>query len=95
MRILHVEDRIVLRLLRHFLEIEIERRIVLAEQHHEAHRVAADLLDHLAQRDELARPLRHAHRLAGAEELHQLAEQDVELASPSVTAVTAAFMRLT
>ena len=77
--VLHVEDRIVLRLLRHLGEVEVERRVVLAVEHHEADRVAADLLDHLAQRDELARPLRHAHRLAVAVELDQLAEQDRQL----------------
>ena len=49
MRVLHIEHRIVLRLLDHLGEIEIEHGVVLAIEHHEAHGVAADLVDHLAQ----------------------------------------------
>ena len=38
----------------------------------------ADLVDHLAQRDEIAGALRHLHRLAVAQQLHQLHDLDVE-----------------
>jgi hypothetical protein len=37
-----------------------------------------DLVDDLAQGDEVAGALRHAHRLAVAEQLHQLHQLDVE-----------------
>ena len=47
MGILHIEDRVVLRLLDHLGEVKIECRVVGAEQHHETHRVATDLVDHL------------------------------------------------
>ena len=36
-------------------EVEFQRRVVLAVEHHEAHGVDADLVHHLAQRDEIAR----------------------------------------
>jgi hypothetical protein len=47
--VLDVEHRIVLGLLDHLGEVEIQHRVVLAEQHHEAHGVGADLVDDLAQ----------------------------------------------
>jgi hypothetical protein len=52
MRVLNVEDRVVLRLLDHLGEVEIEGGVVLPVQHHEPHGVAADLVDHLAQGDD-------------------------------------------
>ena len=76
--ILDVEDRIVPRLLDDLGQIEVEHGVVLAEQHHEADRIAADFIHHLAKRDELPRPLRHFYRLAGPHQLHQLNEFDVE-----------------
>ena len=51
--VLDVEHRIVARLLDHLGEVEIEHRVVLAVEHHEADGVAADLVHHLAQRDEV------------------------------------------
>ena len=80
MRVLHIEDRIVLRLLDHLGEIEIQRLVVAPRQHDEAEDVLADLLDHLAQGDEGAGALRHAHRLALVEEIDELAELHVERA---------------
>ena len=73
MGVLHVKDRIVLRLLGDLGEIEVERLVVLAGQHDEAEDVLADLVDDLAQGDEGAGALRHAHRLALVEQMHQLA----------------------
>ncbi len=63
MGILDIEDRVVLRLLRHLRKIEIERLVVAPRQHDEAHDIAADLVDDIAQRDEVARALRHLHGL--------------------------------
>ncbi len=48
MRVLHVENRIVLRLLGDLGEIEFERLIVFSRQHDEAENVLADLVDDLA-----------------------------------------------
>jgi hypothetical protein len=42
----------------------------------------ADFIDHIAQRDEIARPLGHPDRLAVAVELDQLAQQHGELGIP-------------
>jgi hypothetical protein len=78
MRILHVEHWVIPRLLNHFGKVEIEHRVVLAEQHHEADGVGADLVDHLAKRDEFPCPLRHLHRLAAAQQLHKLDDLDIE-----------------
>src|SRR5437868_15259200 len=81
MRVLNVEYRIVPRLLSDFGEVKIERRLILAVEHHEADDIRPDLVHHLAQGDKLTRALRHAHRFAIAEELHQLTESDDNLNS--------------
>ena len=52
--VLDIKHRIVLGLLDDLGEVEIQNRFVLAEQHHEPHRIGADLVHHLAQRDEIA-----------------------------------------
>ena len=52
-RILHVKHGVIAGLLNHFRKVEIEHGVVLAEQHHEADGVGADLVHHLAERDEL------------------------------------------
>ncbi len=93
--VLDVEDRIVLALLDHLGEVEIERRVVLAHQHDEAHRVGADLVDDFTQRDEVAGTLRHLYRLARAHQPHELAEPTSSAALPPDSADTAACMRLT
>ena len=96
MRVLHVEDRVVLRLLGDLGEVEFERLVVLAGQHDEAEDILADLVDDLAQGDERAGALRHAHRLAVVEQMDELRQLDVERRRcRSVSALTAACMRLT
>ncbi len=80
MAVLDIEHRVVLGLLDHLGEIEIQHRVVLAEQHHEAHGVGADLVDHLAERNEIAGALRHLHRFAVAQQLDELDDLDVERA---------------
>ena len=52
--VLDVENWIVLALLDHLSQVEIERRIVLAHQHHEPNGVRADLVHDLTQRHEVA-----------------------------------------
>ena len=78
MGVLHVEDRVVLRLFDHLGQIELQLGVVLAEQHHEADGVDADLVHDIAQRDELAGALRHLDRLARSHQFDQLAQLDVE-----------------
>src|SRR4029079_3494563 len=75
--ILHVEDRVVFRLLRHLGEIEIERLLVLPVEHHEADRIAPNFVDDITQCHERARPFRHLVGLAGFEEPHELYDLDV------------------
>src|SRR3546814_19670802 len=79
MRILHVENRIILRLLGHLGKVEVERLGAFPVEHHEAYGIAPDLVHDVATRDEIAGPLRHLDRLAIPVELHELAEQDGEL----------------
>ena len=76
--VLHVEDRVVLRLLHHLVEVEVERGVVLAGEHDEAGDVGADLLDDVAQRDEGAGALGHLEGLAALVEADELAELHVE-----------------
>ena len=64
MRVLHVEDRVVLRLLGDLGEIEVERLVVPPGQHDEAEHVLADHLDDFAQCDEGSGALRHPNRRA-------------------------------
>src|SRR5438067_264160 len=78
MPVLDVEDGVVLRLFKHLCKVEIEHGVVLAEQHHEPHRVGTDLVDHFAQRDEIAGAFRHPHLFAGTKEPHELNDLDVE-----------------
>ena len=54
MPVLDVENWIIARLLDHLGQVEIQHGVVLAEQHHEPHRVGANLVDHLSQGHELA-----------------------------------------
>ena len=54
-RVLHVEYRVVLALLDHLREVEIERRVVLAHQHHESDSVCANLVNDFTKGHELAR----------------------------------------
>ena len=54
-----------------------------------------DLVEQVAQRDEGAGALGHAHRLAAAQDMHDLAQHDFAGAPGSDSAFTAAFMRWT
>ena len=78
MGVLHVEHRIVAGLRHRLVEVELHLRVGLARQHGEAHRVAAHLLQQIAQRDEGPGAFRHAHRLAAAHHVHDLAEHGLE-----------------
>ena len=79
MGVLNIKYRVVPGLFDHLGEIEIERGVILAEQHYEAHRSRSDFVDHLSQGDEGPRALRHLHRLTGAEQPHELADLDVQI----------------
>jgi len=49
MGVLDVEHRVIARLLGHLCVVKIERRVVLARQHDEAHDIFADFVDQIAQ----------------------------------------------
>src|SRR5690606_9290292 len=80
--VLDIEDRIVLRLLKHPFQIEIERCVGLAREHHEAQHVLADLIHDFPQGYEVAGALRHANLFAAAHQAYELTEDDVKLALP-------------
>src|SRR5690242_19949761 len=77
-RILHVEYRIVRALFLRELEVELELAVRLAEQEEEARGVRPDLVEDVAERNELAGALPHPDRLAAAREIHELDEQDAK-----------------
>ena len=79
MRILDVEDRIVLRRLHHLGEVEVHLGIGLASQHGEADHILADFLDDIGKRHEIARALAHFDQFAVAHEPDHLDQLDVEL----------------
>src|SRR4029078_12391269 len=79
MGVLNVEHRIVARLLGDLDEIEVERRVVLPEKHHEANRPLAHFIHDLPERNERARSLRHLDRLAAAKQADELTELNVEI----------------
>ena len=79
MPVLHVKDRVIARLLDDLEQVEIEHSIIAAVEHHEANGVAADFIHDLTQGHEVTGTLRHFHRLAGPQELHQLDDLDVEI----------------
>ena len=93
MGVLDVEDRVVGRLPGRHGEVEIERAVVPAGEEGEARGILPDLLDQLLHQHELAATLGHAHRLAVAEQGHELDDQRVEALGGCPRASMAAFMR--
>jgi len=67
----------------HKVQVEVEHGVVLAVEHHEADGIAPDLIHDLTKRHEVTCPLGHFDRLAGAQELHELDELDVEFGALS------------
>ena len=79
-RVLHVVDGVLLRLLPGELEIQVERGVVRALQHEEARGVDADVVQQVVERDELAAPLRELRPLPVLEQVHELHDHELELA---------------
>ena len=74
MGVLDVEHRIFTRLLKHFVEIKIQRRIIFARQHHKAGDICAHLINYIAQSDKCPCPLGHFKRFAIFIKTHQLGQ---------------------
>ena len=79
-RVLHVVDRIVVALRARQVDVEDELRIGLRATQEAAHRVAADLLDQIAQRDVAAGALGELHFLAAAHDRDHLVQHVVRIA---------------
>ena len=74
--ILDIVHRVLIRLLNRQFQIEINRRINRAHEQQEMDRVRANLVEQLAQRDELPGPLRHAHVLATPLQIDHLVDDE-------------------
>ena len=63
-RVLHVVDRVLLRLLRGEVDVDLDRLVVTARDEVPAGGVDADLVHELVEEDDVAAPLRHLRRRA-------------------------------
>ena len=77
--VLNVKDRVVLALLDHFREVEVDRSVVPAHQHDEADGVRADFVHDFPEGHEVSGSLRHFDRLALAHEADELTQAHLEL----------------
>ena len=80
MCILHVEDGVVGTLTRDDVDVEVDFLVARTRQQREARGVPAHHLEQLLEGDHGALALAHTHGLAGAQQVHELAERHVELA---------------
>ena len=78
MRVLHVVDRVLARLLARQIEVQVDGRVVRACQQIPARGVHADLRQQVVQRDELTRPLGHLRALARPDQVHELHDQQLQ-----------------
>ena len=74
-RVLHVVDRVVLRLAAGQLEVEVERGVVAALEQEPARGVHPDVVEQVVERHDRARALRHLHALAALGEVDELHDQ--------------------
>ena len=76
--VLHVVDRVLVALALRQVDVELHLGVGGALEEEEAAGVGADLIDDLAQGDDLAGALREAHGLAAALEADELADDDLK-----------------
>ena len=76
-RVLHVVDRVVLRLAARQLQVDLERRVGAARGQEPARRVDADLVEQVVERGDLAGALRHRPAVAALGEADQLHDDDL------------------
>src|SRR5262249_56128096 len=72
--VLHVVDGILVRLLAREVDVDVDRLVGAARDEVPARRVDADLLDQLAQEDDVAAALRSLARLAALDDVHELVD---------------------
>ncbi len=78
--VLHVVHRVVVALLLGELDVEVERLVGGAAQEEVAGRIGTHVVEKLLERHHLAGALGHANDLAAPEQVHELADDDGELA---------------
>ena len=78
MGVLHVVSRVLVVLAPRQVEVEIQVRSGRAHEEEELRAIGAHVLHQVAQRDELASPLAHLHRLPARQEIHLLDDQDLQ-----------------
>ena len=78
-RVLHVEDGVVVRLLLQHVEVDVEVRVGRAAHEGVARGIRPDDLDEVFERDDRARALGHAHGLAVLDEVDELPDEDLQV----------------
>ena len=76
--VLHVVDRVLLRLLGGEVEIDLDRLVGAAVDEIPARRVDTDLVQHVVEEDDVAGALRRLRRLAAPRQVHELVEQHLD-----------------
>ena len=82
-RILDIKDRIVIALHLGDFQVEIQLAVGAAREKDKPGGIFPDLVDDFAQGDEFACPGGHGHRFAAAQQIHQLHQDDLEVAHGS------------
>ena len=77
-RVLHVEDRVVVAAPRPLIQVHLDRRVHRVPRQRVPGRVRADRGHHVRERDHVAGALGHPHRLAVAQQADQLADEDLQ-----------------
>ena len=85
MRVLHVVDRVVVAGPGPQVEIEVDRRVGRVAGQRVPGGVDPDRVDHVVERDRRAGPLAHPYRLPVPDQVHQLSDEDLEVAVGVVT----------
>ena len=77
-RVLHVVDGVLLRLLGRQVEVDVDRLVRAAVDEVPARGVDADLVHEVVEEDDVAAALRHLGLLAAARQVHGLVEQHLD-----------------
>ena len=78
-RVLHVEDRVVVRPLLQDVQVDVEVRVRRTPGEGVAGSIHPDCLDEVLQRHDRSGTLGHPHRLALAQQVHHLADEDLQV----------------
>ena len=77
-RVLHVVDGVLLRLLGREVDVDLDRLVGAAVDEVPARGVDADLVHELVEEDDVAAPLRHLRLLAALRQMDELVDQHLD-----------------